>query len=106
MKRVVIGGIALAASLVLSLADAAAAVPAADPVFPRGLPYAIAEDACVGHRCVWNSQEQGNGEGEYSAILTRFRGDYRVKRISNERAARLTAAYCARPRVTCEGYWD
>lgn len=100
--KIIVG---ILATAVLS-ASPANAVPAADPVFPRGLPYALTEDSCAAKRCVWNALEQGNREGDYSAILTRFDGRYLVKPITNRRAVRLTAAWCARPNVTCDGYWD
>lgn len=90
-------------SLILSLA---LLVPApADPVFPRGLPYAPSEDTCFAHRCVWDARHQGNGRG-HSLILTEYRGEFIAHRISHRRAHRLQAAWCARPSVTCEGYDD
>ncbi|MDQ3222263.1 MAG: hypothetical protein M3Q75_02125 [Gemmatimonadota bacterium] len=107
LRRVLAASV-LALVLIPTVAANAADTPSpADPVFPRGLPFAYYEDGCAGaKRCVWNSQEQGDKKGEYSALLTHFRGDYLVKRITNERAARLTDAWCARPRVTCDGYFD
>jgi hypothetical protein len=101
----------LLASLILAMsASAAPAVAAstpqpADPVFPRGLPWAPTDSECYAYRCVWDAKHQGNGEG-LSLILTRFHGDYVAKEIFHRRAHRLQAAYCARPSVTCRGYED
>lgn len=77
-----------------------------DRVFPRGLPFAIQEDGCVAgvHRCVWDARHQGNRRGR-SFILTQYRGDFLVKRITHRRAHRLQAAWCARPSVSC-GYGE
>lgn len=90
--------------LVLLLAPSAAhAKPrGVDPVFPRGLPHAISKKSCVTGvgRCVWDARHQGRGK---SAIITRYRGGFIVKRISHKRAHRLQSAWCARTSVSC-GY--
>jgi hypothetical protein len=74
-----------------------------DRVFPRGLPYAPSKTECYAHRCVWDGRHQGNGGRSF--ILTRWEGDYVVKRIKHRRAHRLHVAWCARPNVQC-GYLD
>lgn len=96
-------------ALVLSTALLFGATPATpDPVFPRGLPYALYEDGCSEgvKRCVWNARTQGNGIGAFSVLFTRYEGGFLVRPISHRRADRLHAAYCERPNVTCEGYFD
>lgn len=77
----------------------------ADPVFPRGLPWAPSVGTCYTYRCVWNDQRQGDGTGQ-SFIQTRYSGGYLAKPITDRRAHRLQAAWCARPNVTCRGYKD
>jgi len=95
-----------ALAVVTLIPTAANAAPAVDPVFPNGLPYAFFEDGCAGaKRCVWDGRHQGNRTG-HSLILTKFGDDYLAKRITHRRAHRLHEAWCSRPRVTCEGYWD
>lgn len=78
-----------------------------DPLFPGGLPASQGEDACVTgvKRCVWDADHRGNRQG-HSLILTRWHGDYVIKRVTDERAGRLTDAWCSRPSVGCEGYAD
>ena len=101
MKRMIVGAVVLAVAAVGTVTTEAHA----DPVFPKGLPYAPSEDGCYSYRCVWDARHQGNGEG-HSLILTRHRGEYIAKRISHRRAHRLHVLYCARPNVTCRGYED
>lgn len=100
MKGLIVG---LAAGALLALPSGAAAAPSkTDNVFPRGLAYAISEDACAGiKRCVWDGRHQGNGEGR-SYILTRFEGDYLVAYITHRRAHRLHRLWCQRPSVNCD----
>ena len=100
---------AIASSLVAALLSSpVGAAPSktdgADHVFPRGLPWAPSEDACYAHRCVWDARHQGNGEG-HSVILTRFKGEFLVARITHRRAHRLQSLWCQRPQVAC-GYAD
>lgn len=101
---------ALAAVALAVLATLLPQTPASaakvDPVFPRGLPHAITEDACVEgvYRCVWDARHRGNGRGK-SYILTRYRGDFLVKYVKHKRAHRIAKAWCARPDVAC-GYGD
>lgn len=101
-----LASIVLGVALIAAPASAGSPAPAsADAVFPRGLAHAPSEEECYTYRCVWDAKHQGNGKG-HSLILTRFRGDYIAKRITHRRAHRLQTAYCARPRVNCEGYRD
>lgn len=83
-----------AVNLAVSVVPAHAARP--DPVFPRGLPHAVTEDACDAEvrRCVWDARHRGNGRGK-SYILTRHRGDFLVKYVTHKRAHRLTKAWYA-----------
>lgn len=94
---------AIASSLVAALLSSpvGAAPSKTDSVFPRGLPHAPSEDACYSHRCVWDARHQGNGEG-HSLILTRFKGEYLVARITHRRAHRLQSLWCQRPSVNCD----
>lgn len=98
-------GLGLAAgavNLAVSAVPAHAATAKVDPVFPRGLPHAIREDACVYgvNRCVWDAKHRGNRRGK-SYILTRYRGDFLVAYVSHKRAHRLAKAWCQRRDVAC-----
>ena len=98
MRRAVAAVAFAVLATLLPQTPASAARP--DPVFPRGLPHAIAEDACVVgvHRCVWDAKHRGNRRGK-SYILTRYRGDFLVKYVTHKRAHRLAKAWCQRPDV-------
>jgi len=99
-----LAAIVLGASLLAAPASAGDISPP-DYIFPRGLPHAPYDSECYSYRCVWDARHQGNGEGQ-SMLLTRWKGGFIAKPISHRRAHRLQAAYCERPKVTCEGYDD
>ena len=86
------------ASAVMLVAFVVSASPASGASHARGLPAAVTEDSCASGvaRCVWDARHRGNGIGR-SFILVR--GD--VRYVTHQRAHRLVAAWCARPRVDC-----
>lgn len=101
MKRLIVCVVFVLAAAVLTASPAGAAPSKTDSVFPRGLPHAISENGCAGvARCVWDGGHQGR-----SYILTRFKGDYLVARVTHRRAYRLQSLWCQRPQVAC-GYAD
>jgi len=110
MRRLLVGAVSLVAAAVLTVADpgSAHAAPVVDTMFPKGLPWAEYEDACVPgvKRCVWHAPSRGWGDGR-SFILTFHKSidEYVPTYIGHRRAGRLAQAFCDRPYVQdCDVY--